>query len=67
GTDATKAIRGLSGAIADIPIIALTADIMEDAKSTYMAAGMNGYVGKPIDPDELADAIADAMEGRASA
>lgn len=57
GPDATKAIRRLPEAVGQIPIIALTADVMADHKATYFAAGMNDCVSKPINRAELANAI----------
>ncbi|MEA3228660.1 MAG: ATP-binding protein [Campylobacterota bacterium] len=35
------------------PIIALTASVLESDKKMFMDAGMDGFVGKPIDTDEL--------------
>jgi two-component system, sensor histidine kinase and response regulator len=41
----------------DIPIIALTADVVSDARAKALAAGMNDYIAKPIKADELASAL----------
>ena len=57
GPDATKQIRMLSGFKGQIPIIALTADVMADNRKSYFEAGMNDLVAKPIDTEELALAI----------
>jgi CheY-like chemotaxis protein len=40
-----------------IPIIALTADVVSDARAKALAAGMNDYITKPIKADELASAL----------
>ena len=53
GIAATKAIRNLTGAISEIPIIALTADAMEGEREKYLAAGMNDYITKPFDEAQL--------------
>jgi CheY-like chemotaxis protein len=57
GVTATKAIRGLSGPERDIPIIALTANALVGQREICLAAGMNGFLTKPIQPDELYEAI----------
>lgn len=72
GPDATRQIRRMAGPKAGIPIIALTADVMEENRRSYFEAGMAAFVPKPINPDELADAIdraaaASAGGGSASA
>jgi PAS domain S-box-containing protein len=57
GISATKAIRALPGQERDIPIIALTANAFVGQRETYLAAGMNDYVTKPIQPAALFAAI----------
>lgn len=49
GPDATRQIRASGGRNALIPIIALTADAMEEHIREYKLAGMNTCVTKPID------------------
>ena len=58
GIVATKAIRKLTGAISEIPIIALTADAMEGEREKYLAAGMTDYISKPFDESQLFGTIA---------
>jgi signal transduction histidine kinase len=53
GMEATRRIRQLGGALAQTPIIALTADAMSHHTAAYRAAGMNGFVPKPFSPSEL--------------
>ena len=57
GLAATLAIRALPGALAAMPILAMTANIMVEQQDEYRRAGMNGVVSKPIDPRRLAAAI----------
>ncbi|MDF3809609.1 MULTISPECIES: ATP-binding protein [Rhodopseudomonas] len=57
GISATKAIRALPGPQRNIPIIALTANAFAGQRETYLAAGMNDYVTKPIQPTELFEAV----------
>lgn len=61
GTDATRAIRRMTGPVKDIPIIALTADAMPDHVERYMEAGMTAFVAKPIDQMLLLSTINRAM------
>ena len=41
-----------------LPILALSADEEKNAKAPALAAGMNDFLSKPVDPDALAAAIA---------
>ena len=58
GVEATRRIRALDEPCADIPIIGLTANVMAHQRKSYLAAGMNGVVGKPISPAALLMEIA---------
>jgi CheY-like chemotaxis protein len=53
GYAATREIRNLKSEIRNIPIIAMTAHAMAGDADKSLAAGMNGHVTKPIDPDQL--------------
>lgn len=53
GPDATRAIRSTDNESRNIPIIALTADAMEEHIRTYFEAGMDACVTKPIDRAQL--------------
>ncbi|MEE8059632.1 MAG: response regulator [Pseudomonadales bacterium] len=68
GYEATHSVRqGRAGeASQDIPIIAMTANAMKGDKEKCLAAGMNDYLSKPIDPDEL-EAMINQWLGRVSA
>jgi two-component system, sensor histidine kinase and response regulator len=56
GIAATKAIRS-NPRFAALPVIAMTANAMDRDRETCLAAGMNGHIAKPIDPDKLFEAL----------
>ena len=51
GYEATAAIRALG--LDRLPIIAMTANAMQEDRMRAMAAGVNAHIAKPIDVDEL--------------
>jgi len=54
GEDVTKAIRALDeNRHKTIPIIALTANVVGDARQRLLASGMNDLVAKPLEIDEI--------------
>jgi signal transduction histidine kinase/CheY-like chemotaxis protein len=53
GYEATRQIRRLEGSGAHIPIVALTAHAMKGADEPCFAAGMDGYLTKPIHRETL--------------
>jgi signal transduction histidine kinase/DNA-binding response OmpR family regulator len=58
GIEATTQIRRLKGALAAIPIIAVTAHALKDDREKLLQAGMTDYVSKPLDKHELLEKIA---------
>jgi signal transduction histidine kinase/CheY-like chemotaxis protein/sensor domain CHASE-containing protein len=64
GPEATRQIRNTAGAWAHVPVIALTADAMEEHRAGYFAAGMDGVATKPIDRAQLAELINDVLGER---
>jgi len=60
GMEATAAIRAMERARGDgrrIPILAMTAMPLKGDREACLAAGMDGYVGKPARPAEIYEAI----------
>lgn len=62
GVDATRAIRALKHPASKLPIIALTADVMNDAYDEAMAAGVSDFVTKPVHLARLQEAIRQQLE-----
>ncbi|MEI8570751.1 response regulator [Methylomonas sp. LW13] len=57
GLEAARKIRQLP-ALKELPIIAMTAAAMNQDKEACVAAGMNDHIAKPVEPEELANALA---------
>jgi CheY-like chemotaxis protein len=53
GLQATAAIRALPAPKSRIPIIAMTANVLQEDVQRYLARGMNGHVSKPFQTEEL--------------
>ena len=53
GVGATREIRALPAPRNKTPIIAMTANAMLGAKQEYLAAGMDDYIPKPVQPELL--------------
>jgi PAS domain S-box-containing protein len=62
GVSAARAIRRLDGAVGRLPIIALSANVLQREVRQYEEAGFTGHVGKPIDPQRLISAIVSALD-----
>jgi PAS domain S-box-containing protein len=65
GYAATREIRGLESPGSHIPIIALTANAMQGAETLCQKAGMDAYISKPVDRDQLKACLHGFLVGRA--
>jgi CheY-like chemotaxis protein len=57
GYEAARAIRALSSMKSRIPILAMTANVMQAEVQQCMDAGMDGFVPKPFKQEELVEAM----------
>lgn len=57
GYEATELIRAGKGLSCDVPIIALTANILLDEQNQCISAGMNGFIIKPFTLEKLMDEL----------
>ena len=57
GIEAARIIRNMTSENRNVPIIAMTAHAMKGAKEYFIEKGMNDYICKPVNPDELLAAI----------
>jgi CheY-like chemotaxis protein/HPt (histidine-containing phosphotransfer) domain-containing protein len=64
GFQATAAIRKLRSQKAHVPIIAMTAHALKGDQERCLAAGMDAYVSKPLNAEELIEAVERLAEPR---
>ena len=69
GFEATRRIRDRASGVLNplIPIIAMTANAMRGDRERCIEAGMTDYVSKPVNPPDLAAAVARATDSPATA
>ncbi|MGE5471424.1 MAG: ATP-binding protein [Bacteroidota bacterium] len=63
GLEATRRIRQLANC-SDLPIVAMTANAFVEDRQKCIAAGMNGFITKPVAPTVMFDAMLEALAAR---
>ena len=62
GYEATREIRALSNKdLANIPILAMTANAFKEDERAVMEAGMQAHIAKPVDVDQLLKTLASVL------
>ena len=65
GLETTEKLRAMNEiSLSSIPVIALTGNVMLEDIESFFAAGMNGFVAKPINSDNLKEVIHNASIGK---
>ena len=58
GVEATRRIRNLNdNPLHELPIVAMSAHVFQNEIAHVLDAGMNAFVGKPVSPERLAEAL----------
>jgi CheY-like chemotaxis protein len=58
GFTAAHEIRSREPAGSHVPIVAMTAEAMAGARESCLAAGMDDYIAKPVERNELGEKVA---------
>ncbi|MGN0598553.1 MAG: response regulator [Oscillospiraceae bacterium] len=62
GYEATKSIRALKNtALAAVPIVAMTANAFDEDRRAAAECGMNGFISKPINMEEVVQELHDVL------
>ncbi len=64
GIDALKVLRA-DPATAAIPVIAVTASVMQQDRNQITEAGFDGYIGKPLNLKEFLESVRDVAKSLA--
>lgn len=67
GLEATRAIRALDDERAGVPVIALTANAFAEDRAACEAAGMSGFITKPVTAAKLREALAAVLSAQPAA
>lgn len=65
GLEAVQVIRKLDGQPSRVPIIALTADAVDENRSRYLESGIDGFLTKPYHPADLSAVLEQVVHTKA--
>lgn len=57
GYEASREIRALEGEVANVPILAVSAECRDDSLADCKASGMDGFLSKPVSQDTLYESV----------
>ena len=57
GLEASRRIRALDGAAGEVPIVAMTANVIGEHRDECLASGMDDFAGKPINKKTLEQVV----------
>lgn len=63
GHEATTKIKGMEG-LKDIPVVALTANVMPGDRERSLTAGCDGYISKPVDIKNFVPEVEKYLRGK---
>ncbi|KLN63457.1 ATP-binding protein [Vibrio sp. VPAP30] len=61
GYEATKTLRDRNGWTKTVPIIAITANVMKEHREQCYEAGMNDFLSKPVQPEQISSTLHDQL------
>jgi CheY-like chemotaxis protein len=64
GFEATRAIRALPGPAGAVPIVAMTASVMQEDRDRVLECGMTGFMPKPVRLDSVRRLLESVLGGR---
>ena len=63
GLETARAIRARDDDKREVPIVALTAHAMKGDREVFLAAGMDDYLSKPVDFNEVSRVLGRVVSG----